>query len=574
MASSSQPGSFKKDASFKGMDGSSFKRRMTVEESALGGQIISTWIKAAPRAAARAYVSRIQCILPEAKLSAASLLFDSKVTELSVRIPKSMVGFTIVQLRLPKGAIVVVSRHNAEGKEQDLGPQQKFNEGDELVLKGKPHVLAMHVAGASHSHAPTLLKPMEVEGMRSSLAGEREALVLAAQELHDRLLPCVRRKQLEWARRRLEEGAAIRIQNRARGKQARAKTSPHLDRIRRRKLMGCLATRKMMAVFSRQRLNGPILSGAVLKRLALPPDDLAARALDDLDMDGGGAASIFKNVYMARRVRVARAHEATVNKMLSAAPEASGDGNGLKLPMRLIDILLGKEVTVTCRVPCELVFESLQLPADVKCTKYGHEGAKNMKQVKGGRVDPKLKLFKGDEVTLKALPHRLGLISEVKGGRLCVSREHRTAEAEALQKGRELLITVLTNMATQLQAAVRRQIAVRAHGRRWQAALLIQYAFFQLMLRQVDAGTRVMNERMSRRMKSIKPGAPPPSEKKKTRRPSVGWAQIRAAHKSKMAAVLVFNSVHKKVKQKRKPNRAKRMRMEAEAKAKEQEAAC
>ena len=52
MASSSQPGSFKKDASFKGMDGSSFKRRMTVEESALGGQIISTWIKAAPRAAA------------------------------------------------------------------------------------------------------------------------------------------------------------------------------------------------------------------------------------------------------------------------------------------------------------------------------------------------------------------------------------------------------------------------------------------------------------------------------------------------------------------------------------------
>ena len=92
----------------------------------------------------------------------------------------------------------MVSRHNAEGKEQDLGPQQKFNEGDELVLKGKPHVLAMHVAGASHSHAPTLLKPMEVEGMRSSLAGEREALVLAAQELHDRLLPCVRRKQLEW----------------------------------------------------------------------------------------------------------------------------------------------------------------------------------------------------------------------------------------------------------------------------------------------------------------------------------------------------------------------------------------
>ena len=74
----------------------------------------------------------------DAVLAAASLLFDSKVTELSVRIPKSMVGFTIVQLRLPKGAIVVVSRHNAEGKEQDLGPQQKFNEGDELVLKGKP----------------------------------------------------------------------------------------------------------------------------------------------------------------------------------------------------------------------------------------------------------------------------------------------------------------------------------------------------------------------------------------------------------------------------------------------------
>ena len=35
-----------------------------------------------------------------------------------------------------------------------------------------------------------------------------------------------------------------------------------------------------------------------------------------------------------------------------------------------------------------------------------------------------------------------------------MSREHRTAEAEALQKGRELLITVLTNMATQLQAVL------------------------------------------------------------------------------------------------------------------------
>ena len=49
--------------------------------------VVPQWVRAAPRAAAKAYVHRIHALMPERKLSAAALLFDVTPMDLNVCIP-------------------------------------------------------------------------------------------------------------------------------------------------------------------------------------------------------------------------------------------------------------------------------------------------------------------------------------------------------------------------------------------------------------------------------------------------------------------------------------------------------
>ena len=62
-------------------------------------------------------------------------------------------------------------------------------------------------------------------------------------------------------------------------------------------------------------------------------------------------------------------------------------------------------------------------------------------------LDGQQKLLKGDELTFSAQPHRLALIAEVKSGKLVLACPHKTAEAEALAKGRNMLLTIANKVA-------------------------------------------------------------------------------------------------------------------------------
>jgi hypothetical protein len=101
-------------------------------EQELAAKAVPQWIKAAPRAAARSYVSRLNHLLAtEAggggeKKSATSLLFNLTPVELSVTIPTPLSGFTITQLQFPKGSVVVIRRLSAEQKVLEHSPQAKL----------------------------------------------------------------------------------------------------------------------------------------------------------------------------------------------------------------------------------------------------------------------------------------------------------------------------------------------------------------------------------------------------------------------------------------------------------------
>lgn len=157
-------------------------------------------------------VKRLNSMLGENnKMSAAAFLFDVTPIELHVQIPTALSGFSIAQLQFPKGSVVVTARLNAQKKKLDKSPQLKLDANDVLVLKGVPHALA--TCCSVQGGQAVLLKPKESVAMRVHLKDERESLASAAQELHDRLLPHVRRQQLKWMEKRRIDAAATKIQS-------------------------------------------------------------------------------------------------------------------------------------------------------------------------------------------------------------------------------------------------------------------------------------------------------------------------------------------------------------------------
>ena len=113
----------------------------------------------------------------------------------------------------------------------------------------------------------------------------------------------------------------------------------------------------------------------------------------------------------------------------------------------------------------ERTIASLDLPPDIEVTQYAVNKVK-VKVKSKGRLDPKLKLLKGDEISLCGAPHRLSLLTEAKNGKLIVCAKARSAESDALGKGIELLKFVGNKLAAWLQSAVRIRIAQRTRARR------------------------------------------------------------------------------------------------------------
>ena len=88
--------------SLDGVAGAKGKKR----EQQLLAKVVPQWVIAAPRAAALAYVARLNEMLRVASshshMSAAALLFDVSPLELEVSIPTSLAGFTVSQVCGPR----------------------------------------------------------------------------------------------------------------------------------------------------------------------------------------------------------------------------------------------------------------------------------------------------------------------------------------------------------------------------------------------------------------------------------------------------------------------------------------
>ena len=516
-------------------------------EQELAAKAVPQWIKAAPRAAARSYVSRLNHLLAtEArgggeKKSATSLLFNLTPVELSVTIPTPLSGFTITQLQFPKGSVVVIRRLSAEQKVLEHSPQAKLSAGDSLVLRGTPHAVA--TVAALQGGRAVLLKPKESMAMRVLLKDERESLALAAQELHDRLLPRLRRAQIRWHRENEQAKAAARIQSIARGRRSRIKCGKSLDGLRRLRLSGRLAARRYIAEVVRRYYEGPILNRRMLKRLAEPSSPVLV--LSEGDADSEQAPNIYAAI-AARRHRVAQSHKAVLNRLLALAPEAEAIG----VPMSVLALASGGPIAVTARLLInECKVRDLRCPSDVVVTHAKIN--KIRKPIKGMRgLDPEQKLLKGDELTLRALPHRLVLLTAAKNGVLALALPSKAAndDAEALAQGRELLLSVAEKLALWLQKAVRLRVAQRACARRAHAALVIQLAFTGFMMRKRSKSQGDPSPRKGKR-----PSDAPPD--RVSAKPSGPAYSVDGAWKALKTRHTVAAKLGHKVKQKKRPGK-------------------
>ena len=107
---------------------------------AIAAKIIPQWVRAAPRASAKAYVAKVQALMPDTRITAVSLLFDTEPIELPVLVPGSLASFTFSQLHLP--ASTVVGRKGVDGRKLPFEPKQALVVNETLMLRGKPRFLA------------------------------------------------------------------------------------------------------------------------------------------------------------------------------------------------------------------------------------------------------------------------------------------------------------------------------------------------------------------------------------------------------------------------------------------------
>ena len=451
---------------------------------------------------------------------------------------------------------VIVGRYSSDRKALDFkSPQLKLNAGDALVLKGTMHALAS--VASTQGGKIVLLKPKEMDGMREHLRDERDSLSLAAQELFDRMLPLVRHKQREWRVKRKQESAATALQAVMRGKLTRVDMAAEINLRNWNRHVARVAARRAALELVRRQYAGPILSPTLLAQLARPSPSRHGAELDDVPETDATPEINLKGVIMAKRAKKAKAHATALNKVLAAAPEAAAIG----APLPLLIALTSPPVTVTARLNVnEVTIGSLQTPADVMVV--GMTINKVSKALKANkRVDPATKLLKGDALSFCAPPHRLVMVTEVKGGQLHIAPRPRVAEAEAVANDRELLLSAANKLALWLQGAVRSRVAMRIRARRAHAAMVIQLAFVNFKAERQRAAAGALSKsfvraRRTRASPLTQDGLVPARALASTSKDGRGaheWGRA-LKHARGIQAVGVMNSQLHRMKQKKKPS--------------------
>ena len=459
----------------------------------------------APRSVACAYATRLNGLFG-LRRSVLSLLFDTMLAEMAVSIDAKHDGCTISALQLPRVVEVLSLRRPSsgkvtEGKVLDI----KVLPGDELRLRGPAHVLAT-LATLKNGKLPVLDSKRAREQLSTALKTERQLLIIAAEDLQRRLLPHALR---HITKRRLNEKqrrASTKLQALRRGQLARRSTG-QVDRVRqtRRKVGVMRAKRLVAALKALQRV-----SGAGKGRGG---DGGYKPAGEEREWKTRAQLAHERTVMQrfAKQSAIARAHTASLNKTLAAAPEASSVGSALagKLPLTpltaLFAIGLGKGGSdgrrragcggVTGVVELSAVVDkgvpaggtlggSIRLPPGVAAVRVVTATATPYASAGLATTAPlpsNTKVQSADLVTLRGAPHLIAGLTECRSGKLWLltAAPARAARASILRHERFSLLASAERLARRVQRLVRRRFKEAQAVREADAARRVQIAFLE-----------------------------------------------------------------------------------------------
>lgn len=476
-----------------------------VEEPAKPDAAPAMLARLAPRAVACAYATRLNGLFG-LRHSVLSLLFDTMPAEMAVSIDAKHDGCTISALQLPRVVEVLSLRRPSsgkvtEGKVLDI----KVLPGDELRLRGPAHALA--TLATLKNGKPLLDSKRAREQLSTALKTERQLLIIAAEDLQRRLLPHALR---HIAKRRLNEKqrrASMKLQALRRGQLARRSTG-QVDRVRQ--------TRRKVGVMRAKRLV------AALKALQLASGAGKGRGGDGAAYKPAGEEREWKTraqlahertvmQRFAKQSALARAHTASLNKTLAAAPEATAVGSALvgKLPLTpltaLFAIGLGKGGSdgrrragsggVTGVVELSAVVDkgvpaggtlggSIRLPPGVAAVRVVTATATPYASAGLATTAPlpsNTKVQSADLVTLRGAPHLIAGLTECRAGKLLLltAAPARAARASILRHERFSLLASAERLARRVQRLVRRRLKEAQAVREADAALRVQIAFLE-----------------------------------------------------------------------------------------------
>lgn len=440
------------------------------EKRRLASKLIPMWLRAAPRAAGKQYVKKVNSLLPkDKKRSAAALLFDALTIEAfehDVIVPPALSGFTIEQIGIPKGTVTIIGRTSSDGKKQDFQPKAKLMSGDVVRCVGSPHDYA-GIATKGKDGEAIFIKPREIQDSFAQLKAQKESLWLAAKGLFDLLLPC-------WRAFRSKYKALATIQARHRGRATRHFLGPQASWIRLRTRAVRMAGGQVFLEFVRHRYSLPLVDRKRIQEWTAMSRQLAPstwKCDDENDLNEADLAHISKTSIL-RKSALANLYSRAINTRLAASPE----GAEMDLPFSLHKLLFGGPLQTTAILHAnEVTIGGLAVPSDISMDRFKVNG----KSVAGGkRLDPARKLLKDDTVTFTALAHRLAYVTEVGKGTsptlLIITKDKRN---DGIELVRGILMNAAEDLARFMQKKIRSRIEDRVRAQRDIAALVLQRHF-------------------------------------------------------------------------------------------------
>lgn len=468
-------------------------------------------VAAARGNAARSFAARINKVFGWSR-SAASLLLDGGAYDLVVHIDAAHDNSTLSALQLTRAVeVAMVRRPKAREPLLGVASSIKVQQGDELKLRGAPHVLA---GIATHKNGKLVLAPRMVRGkLGPVIRVERASLLAAAEFLHRRLLPRMRARAEEGKARRLAYRAAARLQAARRGQTLRRSHAGLLEAHRARVKAARLRSRKLLASLLRAQYQAPLCTAACFAPPTAEALEASAEARRAWVALGGAEVAVAAARY-SQLAGLARSHAASLNRYLGAAPEArkllkpaagaataaaagSGGGGSQSQARSILGLLTCGPVELTATIDRRgnnSTVGGLLLPRSVGVVRLRING-RQLAAPKNPTALATQKILEGDQVTLRGLPHHVAAVCEVKGGKFApltiVPAKARKEEGAAkLKRERLWLLACAERLARSLQGLARGRLAMRVQHKQAHAALVVQIEWAQFVAARLSLRQR------------------------------------------------------------------------------------